>query len=98
MNTLQEAITFINSATESDICSLQQFIELRKQTFQAVRMGSFNTGDRVKFNMRTRPGYLRGSLATITEIRRTRVSVKLDKPVGRFWGQINTHPSLIEKV
>jgi hypothetical protein len=98
MNTLQDAITFINSASESDIIALQQFIELRKQSFSAVKLGSYQIGDRVKFNTRTRPEYLQGSLATITEIRRTRVSVKLDKPVGRFWGQINTHPTLIEKV
>ena len=45
-------------------------------------------GDRVQFNSHARPHYIQGELATITALNRKRVTINLDRPVGRF-GQNN---------
>jgi hypothetical protein len=44
----------------------------------------FVVGDKVVFNARTRPVYLQGATATVTSIRRTKVTVAPDEDHGRF--------------
>jgi hypothetical protein len=57
-------------------------------------------GDRVKINEKCRPKYLYGVEATITGVRRTRVSIRLSKSVGRFSSErdITIPTELLDKV
>jgi hypothetical protein len=57
-------------------------------------------GDRVRINERCRPKYLCGVEATITGVRRTRVTIRLDKTVGRFSSErdITIPVDLLDKI
>lgn len=63
---------------------------MNRQTITELREGM-----RVMFVQNTRPKYLSRQLATVEEIRDTRVVVKLDRgPQGKFvTGRVVTHPS-----
>ena len=63
----------------------------------APRIWEFNTGDRVKF-INANPKYLVGAQGTIKKINRTKVVVDLDQQTGRFWRNITTPLSMLEKV
>lgn len=64
----------------------------------AVQAGhQLNQGDRVRFTG-GRPRYLIGLEATVVKVMHTWVTVKLDRPVGKFAGEIRTPMTLIEKV
>jgi hypothetical protein len=56
---------------------------------------SLKRGQPVWFNERTHPLYLRGHKAIVDEINRTRIVVRLEQPVGRFYGKITTSLDLI---
>lgn len=47
-------------------------------------ISDFKVGDRVKFNSRCGTKYLVGQVGTVTALRRTKITVTLDKPIGRF--------------
>lgn len=56
-------------------------------------------GQKVVFNERVRPTYLRGQTAVITKVNRERVKLKLDNPLGRFGSKpVNTPVSIINFV
>lgn len=57
-------------------------------------------GDRVRLNERCRPKYLQGSEATVTNVLRTRVMIRLDKDCGRFSStrDIKVPTELLDKV
>lgn len=74
-----------------------QTIQLRQKD-KAPKASDFNVGDVVRYVGGVRPKYLAGVKGTIHQINRTKVVVKLDKPVGRFHGLITTPTNLIEKV
>lgn len=71
-------------------------IKQRRIATTGVRLGTLSINQEVVFNDNTHPVYLRGCSAKVIEVKRTRVRVKLDQPIGRFTGIINTHPSLID--
>jgi preprotein translocase subunit YajC len=100
-----EKITFkqintgiINGEFDAELGQISQSIKIRKEMLDVQLKNSLNVGDKVRFNKSTKPVYMRGMLATVTQIRRERVSVKLDNPTGRFQSEIVTPVSLLEKV
>lgn len=83
---------------DSELDLITRSIKTRKEMLDTVLKNSLKVGDKVKFNDTTKPTYMRGMVATVTEIRRERVSVKLEKPTGRFQSEIVTPVSLLVKV
>lgn len=77
---------------------LAEAIAFRRERLNAKKMNSFNIGDKVKFNNSVKPKYLRGIQATITNVRRKRIEIKLDYSIGRFASRITCPVSLIEKI
>jgi hypothetical protein len=69
-----------------------------RQKDKAPKIWEFKVGDAVKYGNNVRPKYLAGVKGKIVEIRRTKVTVGLEKPVGRFGTRIVTPINLIEKV
>lgn len=57
----------------------------------------FRVGDRVKMK-NANPKYLNGAMATVTKINRTKVVVDLDERRERFFRNITTPTSMVEKV
>jgi hypothetical protein len=55
-------------------------------------------GAKVRFVTSARPVYLAGATGTVRELRKTKVVVDLDTPVGRFSRGIVTPTTLIEAV
>lgn len=68
--------------------SLDAIISKCKERLTAARKtrdaNEYMVGDRVKFNDYCGTKYLHGEYAVITGKRRTKVTVKLERPVGRF--------------
>lgn len=48
------------------------------------KVGDFAVGDRVRFNSRCGTKYLVGTTGTVTGLRRTKITVTPDAPIGRF--------------
>lgn len=70
--------------------------ELLETINSAKALAMLNLGDRVRFNQRTRPQYLRGIEGVIIELDQHAVSVCLHRGIGRFRsGEIRRCPPLL---
>jgi len=79
--------------------SLDEFkdaIHERRRAVAYSALHSMRPGDRVIFTS-GRPRYLIGVEATVVKIKQTYASVRLDQPIGKFRGVINTPMTLIRK-
>lgn len=72
-------------------------VQLR-QTQLKPKIYEFNVGQRVKFSNTVRPKYLVGAMGTVQKINRTKVVIDLDNRVNRFYTNITTPTSMIEKL
>lgn len=63
----------------------------------APKIYEFQVGDRVKM-INTNPKYLNGAMATVKKINRTKIVIDLDEKQGRFYHNIVTPLSMVEKV
>lgn len=75
-------------------------LKTRHKVVDQHKAATFRAGDRVKFNDRTRPVYLRGMIGTVESISSSTASVLLDESAGRFRAgvSIRTSLSLIDKI
>lgn len=69
----------------------------RKRRQNIDKINSLQIGDRVQY-IAGRPRYLIGTTGTVTKVKQAYVLVKLDAPVGKFTGIVNTPISLIEVI
>jgi hypothetical protein len=63
----------------------------------APKIYEFQVGDRVRM-INTNPRYLNGATATVKKINRTKIVIDLDEKQGRFFRNITTPISMVEKV
>lgn len=63
----------------------------------APKVWEFQVGDRVRM-VNTNPKYLNGAMATVRKINRTKIVIDLDEKQGRFFRNITTPLSMVEKV
>lgn len=63
----------------------------------APKVWEFRVGDRVRM-INTNPKYLNGAMATVRKINRTKIVIDLDEKQGRFFRNITTPISMVEKV
>ena len=73
-----------------------QTINLRKKDM-APKVWEFQVGDRVRM-VNTNPKYLNGAMATVKKINRTKIVIDLDEKQGRFYRNITTPLSMVEKI
>lgn len=64
---------------------------------KAPKIYEFQVGDRVKM-INANPKYLNGAMATVKKINRTKIVIDLDEKQGRFFRNITTPLSMVEKV
>ena len=70
--------------------------ELLETISSAKALAMLNVGDRVRFNHRTRPQYLRGVEGVVIELDQHTATVCIHQPVGRFrTGEIHQCPPLL---
>lgn len=89
--TTQEIIDgIIAGYLDSDLDRIKAALDSRRDELQESRNRklkyAITPGTHVWFNRRTRPEYMQGAEAVVVEINRTRIVVKLIRPVGRFRG------------
>lgn len=70
---------------DSRLSAIRKLVDVRMTTVrEKVKVTDFTVGDRVVLNERCGTKYLRGEVATVTAIRRTKLTLLLDNPKGRF--------------
>lgn len=74
--------------------------EIKDRVSRTREFIEFIEGDRVVFNDNCGTKYLRGEKATITQQRRTKLGVRLDRSVGRFTDKadIIVPPVMLDKI
>lgn len=82
---------------DANLGNIIDAVKMRKDAL-APKAWDFSVGDRVRYISGVRPKYLAGEEGIVSKVNRTKVVVKLDRAVGRFYGNITTPTSLIEKV
>lgn len=82
----QEIIDAIDSGDlDAALSSIENAIRNRRQNRRSsATLEMFHVGDAVMFNDQCGTAYLRGAKAVVVGRGRTKLQVKLERPVGRF--------------
>lgn len=87
---------------DSQLNTLGEITHARRQYLRTVETHEkrldLKVGDRVRFIAKCRPRYLAFTEGKITGFRGDRALVVLDRPAGRFAGEVRAPLSIIEKV
>lgn len=83
---------------DDELGRIRTAIERRSEEIKDTLFDRIKVGSLVRFNERTRPKYLQGTLATVTEKKQTRVVVKLGEDKGRFYKEmpITCYPETLD--
>lgn len=89
MNSLDLYVEFADKLDsgelDSKLTEIRKLVDARySMTRQKVKISDFGVGDRVSINNRCGTKYLIGEMATVVDIRRTKIKVSFDNPKGRF--------------
>jgi hypothetical protein len=90
------SVSIVSGEQDEHLDKIIYAIKMRRKDM-APSISEFQVGDRVKI-VNANPKYINGSMATIKKINRTKVVIDLDNPNGRFYTNITTPLSMIEKV
>ncbi|MGO9247310.1 MAG: hypothetical protein ACLP7W_01785 [Solirubrobacteraceae bacterium] len=87
-------------ALDQHLMPIADAIHARLQLLETVNstkaLAMLSVGDRVRFNHRTKPQYLRGVHGVVIEIEHDTATVCVHEPIGRFSsGQIRQCPPLL---
>jgi hypothetical protein len=94
----------LNGELDADLDAMKEAISARRKSLRAQKSTenflTFKTGSRVRFTDAVHPQYLRGVECTISDKRRTKVTVNLDAAVGRFraGSDIIVPPEMLEVI
>jgi len=70
---------------DSRLSAIRKLVDTRIELVrEKVKATDFTVGDKVVINERCGTKYLRGETAIVTAIRRTKLTILLDNPKGRF--------------
>jgi len=74
-----------NGDLDKSLDEITAAIKKRQATQRTTRTkGDFGIGQKIRFNSMCGTKYLVGSTGTVVGMRRTKIVVKLDTPIGRF--------------
>ena len=78
---------------------LDNMIDLvrKRRAEQGPKIWEFQVGDAIRM-VNTNPKYLNGATGTVRKVNRTKVVIDLDEQHGRFFRNISTPLTMIEKV
>lgn len=83
---------------DDDLDDLLLAIQARKKAIGVRNFSELAIGTKVRFVATIRPTYLRGQEATIVGKKVSKLIVRLDQPVGRFFGDIRVPGTLVEPI
>ena len=98
---MTEALNALNNMTPEQLLEINKsaadLYKMRRRQEGRQKMNELKVGTRVILSGVNKPAYLNNQLATIEEIRQTRVVVKLDRgPMGKFkTGRVVLNPALL---
>lgn len=83
---IQDILEAINSGSlDLDLGKIKDAVDSRSiKARAALTIDDYNIGARVRFNESTGTRYMVGQYATISGKNRTKVTVRLETPMGRF--------------
>lgn len=88
--TLHDIIASIEAGKfDKDLAKIQTALANRRSV---MSIDAFNIGDRVVFNDQCGTRYLVGQTAVVTGMKRSKIVVELDRPIGRFVRYSNGQP------
>lgn len=88
METLEAQI--LRGVYDAELAVMQAAVAERLMAVRkSTKITDFGVGDKVKVNSYCGTQYLRGSTATVIGRNRTKLVIKLDRPVGRFIRMVN---------
>jgi len=90
------AVPCLSGEFDEYLDGMIQTIQLRKKDMRP-KIWEFQVGDRIKM-VNANPKYLNGAEGTVKKINRTKVVVDLDERRQRFFRNITTPTSMLEKV
>ena len=90
------AVPVLSGQFDEYLDGMIQTIQLRKKDM-APKVWEFQIGDRIKM-VNTNPKYLNGAMGTVKKINRTKIVIDLDERHNRFYKNITTPLSMVEKV
>ena len=90
------AVPCLSGEFDEFLDGMIQTIQLRKKEMRP-KIWEFQVGDRIKM-VNANPKYLNGADGTVKKINRTKVVVDLDERRQRFFRNITTPTSMLEKV
>ena len=90
------AVPVLSGQMDEYLDGMIQTIQLRKKDM-APKVWEFQIGDRIKM-VNTNPKYLNGAMGTVKKINRTKIVIDLDERHNRFYKNITTPLSMVEKV
>jgi hypothetical protein len=91
-------IDIVYGALDEHLNEIRNVVEARLKEIQEQTFQSLSVGDRIRINNSARPLYLRGATGVIVKINRTKVTINLDSPAGRFYRGVVTPVSLLEVI
>ena len=94
---------------DNDLVAIKDAVAERLAAVRKTKtIKDFKIGDKVKFNDFCGTKYMQGELATVVRLGRTKLTVFLDRPVGKFYrtnssgiaepSEVNVPPSIIDLV
>jgi hypothetical protein len=94
---IQEIIDAITcGAYDSDLGKIKEAVASRlPEARKALSIDDYNIGSRVRFNESTGTRYMVGQYATVSGKNRTKVTVRLETPMGRF-ARVNSTTGTVE--
>ena len=96
MNYNEIMLSIMTGEQDEWLDNIAALVHNRKRDM-APKIWEYQVGDRVRF-VNAHPKYLNGHTATVKKINRTKVVIDLDMPQGRFYTNITTPLTMIEKV
>lgn len=99
MSAIDQVLRLIDGGEcDDDLNTINTAIRERQKLLATRALRTMREGDRVRFNDRTNPTYLRGLEATVVKVNKTTAVVTPDENRGRFGGQIRVPANLLEMV
>ena len=94
---IQDILDAINSGSmDSDLGKIKDAVDSRSTKARAsLTINDYDIGARVRFNESTGTRYMVGQYATISGKNRTKVTVRLETPMGRF-ARVNPTTGAVE--
>jgi hypothetical protein len=90
-------VPVLNGECDEFLDEMIKAIKLRREAM-APQIWEFEVGQPIRLSSTTRPKYLAGAQGIVKKVNRTKVVIDLDKPHGKFYTNISTPLSMIEKV